>query len=143
MARPSLYSRSPARAAQDASTSAARPAPAAAGPAATAAPDTRAEIAAPAIAPPPGRTRWAGRLRQRLQRHERWLWAGGLLLAMGAAGWPAWTAKVQRPPTLDQIDAALRESFVKEPLQSPGLSAYEAILPSVVRVVGEPARPLP
>ncbi len=71
-------------------------------------------------------------------RHERWLWAAGLVLAMVAAGWPAWTAKVQRPPGLAQIDAALRESIAKEPLQAAGLAAYEAILPSVVRVVGEP-----
>jgi S1-C subfamily serine protease len=57
---------------------------------------------------------------------------------MVAAGWPAWTAQVLRPHSLEQIDAALRESIAKQPLQSVGLAAYQAILPSVVRVVGEP-----
>ena len=120
MARPSIYSRSPARAAGPA------PAPAA----------QRAEAPPPAPDTPPPPTRPT--LRQRLLRHERWLWAAGLVLAMVAAGWPAWTARVLRPPSLEQIDAALRESIAKEPLQSVGLAAYEAILPSVVRVVGEP-----
>ena len=133
MARPSIYSRSPARAAG--------PAPAAAAPAGAphaagdAAVTTSAAVSA---APPPT-------LRQRLIRRERWLWATGLLLAMGVAGWPAWTAKVQRPLGLAQIDAALRDSIAKDPLQAAGLAAYEAILPSVVRVVGEPpaASPAP
>lgn len=125
MARPTLYSRSPARAAA--------PAPAAAAPA-TAAPGSAPAPAHNGTPPISRRTR----LRQRLLRHERWLWAAGLVLAMLAAGWPAWTAKVQRPLKIDQIDAALRESFAKEPLQGAGLAAYEAVLPSVVRVVGEP-----
>jgi len=123
MARPSIYSRSPARAAGPA------PAPAA--------PPAAASVASPPLAsdsPEPARAT----LRQRLLRHERWLWAAGLVLAMVAAGWPAWTAQVLRPPSLEQIDAALRESIAKEPLQSVGLAAYQAILPSVVRVVGEP-----
>ncbi len=125
MARPSIYSRSPARAAG--------PSPAAAVPAAapilvSPAPAGAAE---PAATPPPT-------LRQRLVRRERWLWATGLVLAMVVAGWPAWTTKVQRPLGLAQIDAALRESIAKDPLQAAGLAAYEAILPSVVRVVGEP-----
>ncbi len=81
--------------------------------------------------------------RQRLLRHERWLWALGLVLALVLAAWPGWTAKVQRPLRLEQIDAALRESIAKEPLQSAGLAAYQAILPSVVRVVGEPAAAAP
>ena len=120
MARPSIYSRSPARAAGPAPAPAAQPAEAA-----PPVPD--------APAPPTRPT-----LRQRLLRHERWLWAAGLVLAMVAAGWPAWTAQVLRPHSLEQIDAALRESIAKQPLQSVGLAAYQAILPSVVRVVGEP-----
>ena len=133
MARPSIYSRSPARAAG--------PAPAAAAPAgAPHAADDAAVTTSAAVsaAPPPT-------LRQRLIRRERWLWATGLLLAMGVAGWPAWTAKVQRPLGLAQIDAALRDSIAKDPLQAAGLAAYEAILPSVVRVLGEPpaASPAP
>ena len=120
MARPSIYSRSPARAAGPAPAPAAQPAEAA-----PPVPD--------APAPPTRPT-----LRQRLLRHERWLWSAGLVLAMVAAGWPAWTAQVLRPHSLEQIDAALRESIAKQPLQSVGLAAYQAILPSVVRVVGEP-----
>jgi S1-C subfamily serine protease len=124
MARPSIYSRSPARAAGSA--------PATAAPVASSAADASAAVAdVPAAAAKPG-------LRQRLLRHERWLWATGLLLAMVVAGWPAWTTKIQRPLALAQIEAALRDSIAKEPLQAAGLAAYEAILPSVVRVVGEP-----
>ncbi|MDP2006996.1 MAG: trypsin-like peptidase domain-containing protein [Rubrivivax sp.] len=42
----------------------------------------------------------------------------------------------QRPITQDDIDAAVRQSLEKEPLPSAAAKAYEAILPSVVRVVG-------
>jgi S1-C subfamily serine protease len=86
---------------------------------------------APAEAPPP---RPAS-----LARRERWLWALALLAATVAAGWPAWTARVQRPPSMAQIDAAMRESILKQPLASAGVGAYAAVLPSVVRVVGDPA----
>jgi S1-C subfamily serine protease len=41
-----------------------------------------------------------------------------------------------RPITQDDIDAAVRQSLEKEPLPSAAAKAYEAILPSVVRVVG-------
>jgi len=91
-----------------------------------------------ANAPPTG---WRRRLGQGLMRRERWLWAAALLGLALLAGWPGWTARSQRPLAIEQIDAALREAFVKEPLQSAGLAAYEAILPSVVRVVGESAKP--
>ena len=76
---------------------------------------------------------------QALRRHERWLWAAALLLGLVIAGWPAWTGQAARPLAINQIDAALRESLVKEPLPALGMAAYEAVLPSVVRVVGEPA----
>ena len=125
MARPSIYSRSPARATG--------PAPATSAPASP--PQATAQAPGDHAAPEASAPKLS--LRQRLVRRERWLWATGLLLAMVLAGWPAWTAKVQRPFGLAQIDAALRESIAKEPLQSVGLAAYEAILPSVVRVVGE------
>ena len=71
-----------------------------------------------------------------------------------AAGWPApfWAlagalamlavlglALLMRPAALvitqDDIDAAVRASLEKEPLPSAAAKAYEAILPSVVRVV--------
>jgi len=42
----------------------------------------------------------------------------------------------QRPVTQDDIDAAVRQSLEKEPLPSQATKAYEAILPSVVRVIG-------
>jgi S1-C subfamily serine protease len=123
MARQPIYSRSPARASGSAT-----------------APAAPLAAAATSLSPTPddAGTRPRATLRQRLLRHERWLWATGLVLAMLVAGWPAWTARVQRPLGIDQIDAALRESIAKEPLQAAGLAAYQAILPSVVRVVGEP-----
>ncbi len=42
----------------------------------------------------------------------------------------------QRVITQGDIDAAVRESLEKEPLPSQAAKAYEAILPSVVRVIG-------
>jgi S1-C subfamily serine protease len=42
----------------------------------------------------------------------------------------------QRRITQDDIDTAVRESLEKEPLPSAAAKAYEAILPSVVRVIG-------
>ena len=131
MARHSIYSQSPARAAGPAPVSAAADVV-----------DTATTTASPGL--PPQHTPQQPTLRQRLLRHERWLWAAGLVLAMLTAGWPAWTAQTQRQrqPSLEQIDAALRESIAKEPLQSAGLAAYQAVLPSVVRVVGEPAAPV-
>ena len=41
-----------------------------------------------------------------------------------------------RPVTQDDIDTAVRTSLEKEPLPSEAAKAYEAILPSVVRVIG-------
>ena len=70
-------------------------------------------------------------------RHAAPLWAlGGALLAITVMlgvlrlhpGAPAITQ--------DDIDAAVRTSLEKEPLPSAAAAAYEAILPSVVRVVG-------
>ena len=42
----------------------------------------------------------------------------------------------QRPITQADIDTAVRESLEREPLPSAAAKAYEAILPSVVRVIG-------
>ena len=117
MARTPLYSRSPQRMAADAHS---------------------AEALAASVSPSPARTaRWALGLRQR----ERWLWAIGALLLALITGWPAWTAKVQRPLNAEQIDALVRESIAKDPLPSAAAAAYAAVLPSVVRVVGEHGRP--
>ncbi len=73
---------------------------------------------------------WAG-------RYERRLW-GALVLLVVAAG--AAVNVLHKPPpaplSLDQIDRAMRKSIAQKPLASPAAAAYEAILPSVVRVVG-------
>src|SRR6185436_3172509 len=89
-------------------------------------------VAAPAAAAPTRRTRlvaWLG-------RHERKVWALALLV-LALALWygnPALTMKA--PLTMEQIDAAMRQSIEDKPLISPATRAYEAIIPSVVRVVG-------
>ncbi|RVU45365.1 S1C family serine protease [Rubrivivax rivuli] len=125
MKKAPLYSPSPRR-------------PAARGPAEPAAPAAGAAAEVPAAAtaaaeaaPPAGtRARW----RQRVARHAAPLWAlGGAALAVAAmlALQPA-----HRVVTQDDIDAAVRESLEKAPLPSAAAKAYEAILPSVVRVVG-------
>ena len=134
MVRASLYSRSPQR-----------PASPGAAPAGPAAPG----LAPPADSPPPASPASAAGaqagpgLRQRLfdraRRHRQGLWVLVLLGGLVLAGWPAWTAKTQRPLTIEQIDAALRDSISKQPLDAAGIGAYQAILPSVVRVVGHSA----
>jgi S1-C subfamily serine protease len=80
-----------------------------------------------------------------VRRHERLAWAALALALAVVAGWPAWVHKEQRIPTFEQIDTALRESIAKEPLASAAANAYEAVIGSVVRVVGEqaPDRPDP
>jgi S1-C subfamily serine protease len=76
-----------------------------------------------------------GRL-ERSGRTERWLWAVGAVCLAVAAGWPGWTTQRPSAPTLEQIDAHMRESIAKEPLPSAAAAAYAAVRPSVVRVVG-------
>ena len=75
--------------------------------------------------------RWAA-----LARHERRLW-GLLVLALLLAFWasnPTFHAKA--PLTMEQIDAGIRQSIEDKPLVAPESRAYDAIFPSVVRVVG-------
>jgi len=82
-----------------------------------------------ASAPKPGR--WAA-----LARHERRLWTL-LILCLGVAFW--WsnpTFRAKPPLTIEQIDAAVRQSIEEKPLIAPESRAYDAIIPSVVRVVG-------
>jgi len=96
--------------------------------------ETPAEPAA--AAPDPGAAaakpgRWAA-----LARHERRLWVL-LLLCLGVAFW--WsnpTFRAKPPLTIEQIDAAIRQSIEEKPLVAPESRAYDAIIPSVVRVVG-------
>ena len=72
-----------------------------------------------------------------MQRHERWAWAGAVALVLVTAlGWNASLPTRPAALTIKQIDAAIRQSFEDKPLVAPTTRAYEAILPSVVRVVG-------
>ena len=103
-----LYSRSPRR-----------PPPAAAEAAAPTAPAT-------SVAPQPI---------ARSHRGHPALWAvAGALLAVALMLGGLRYMPGQRAITQDDIDAAVRESLEKEPLPSQAAKAYEAILPSVVRV---------
>jgi S1-C subfamily serine protease len=77
------------------------------------------------------------RLRAWAGRHERRLWAGALgLLLLAAVLQPAVAPRPARW-TFEQIDAAMRKSIDENPLTSAAAQAYEAVLPSVVRVVGQ------
>jgi len=130
MKRVPLYSRTPERAG---------PARAAAGAREAAQADLDGED-------PPGAAAlaWA-RVRATLRRRERWAWAAFMVALAVIAGWPAWTRNERQIPTFEQIDSAMRESIAKEPLVSAAAHAYEAVIGSVVRVVGEqpPERPDP
>ena len=92
-------------------------------------------VAEPAAsAPNDSRT---SRFKGAVQRHERWAWAGAVALVLVTA--VGWNASLDTRPaalTIKQIDAAIRQSIEDKPLVSPTTRAYEAILPSVVRVVG-------
>ena len=85
---------------------------------------------------PAASTRWP-RLRAFPRRHARPLWtlAAVLLVALGAAGQHALFPLPARLTQKD-IDAAVRHTLQGEPLPSPYAKAYEAVRPSVVRVVG-------
>jgi len=79
----------------------------------------------------------SGRFKAALVRHERRLWAAAVLLLL-AAGLALNLPRAPRIPTLtiEQIDAAIRQSIDDKPLPSPVTRAYETVLPSVVRIVG-------
>ncbi len=94
-----------------------------------------APLTAPAApAHPPGR---ATRLRAWATRHERRLWAASLALLLVAALWQPALAPRQAPLKMEEIDALMRKSIAETPLDSAASRAYEAILPSLVRVVGQ------
>ena len=96
---------------------------------ATAAPAT----AAPA-SPPPARI---SRLRAFAGRHERRLWAASVaLLVIGALLFNGGFGPREPALTMKQIDAAMRQSLDEKPLPSPATKAYDAVIGSVVRVVG-------
>ncbi len=115
MRRPALTSRSPRRT---------QPGPA-----------KPAAAAVPAAAPPESRGD-APRLAKGL-RAPALRWAllgattGALAMFVASTQWP--TARII---TQDDIDQAVRASLEKEPLPSAAAAAYEAVLPSVVRVLG-------
>ncbi len=84
-----------------------------------------------ATAVTPGRWRaWASR-----RSGPLWAVAGGLLAVALVFGLQHLRPGA-RPITQNDIDAAVRQSLEKEPLPSAAAKAYEAILPSVVRVIG-------
>ena len=76
------------------------------------------------------------RLAAALGRHERRLWASALILLAVAFWWFNPTLVPKAPLTMEQIDAAMRQSISDKPLIAAESRAYDAILPSVVRVVG-------
>ena len=77
------------------------------------------------------------RFKAALARHERRLWGGAvLLLIAGALALNFGRAPAKAPLSIEQIDAAIRQSIDDKPLPSPFTRAYDAVLPSVVRIVG-------
>ena len=95
--------------------------------------DRMADETPAALAPAPRRSRF----RSMLVRHERQLWATAVLLLL-VTGLALNASMAPRAPalTIAQIDAAMRKSIEDKPLPSPVSAAYDAIIPSVVRVVG-------
>jgi len=93
--------------------------------------ETPAEPAAAAAEAPPPPGRWAA-----LARHERRLWALLILCLAVAFWWSNPTFRAKPPLTIEQIDAAIRQSIEDKPLIAPESRAYDAIIPSVVRVIG-------
>ena len=92
------------------------------------------EAAAAPTVPPLARS---SRLRAFASRHERRLWAAAVVLLLGAALFLNGGFGPKQPPlTLKQIDAAMRQSLDEKPLPSQATKAYDAVIGSVVRVVG-------
>ena len=117
MRRSALYSRSPRR------DAAGQGAPA---------PDAATPAAEPAPAAVPRRARLAF-----AQRHERWLaLVAGLLI--GAIAIAVWTQQKPsaRPLTQKDIDGAVLHTLATQTLPSRAAKAYEAVRPSVVKVIG-------
>ncbi|MFT3816435.1 MAG: trypsin-like peptidase domain-containing protein [Rubrivivax sp.] len=125
MSKAPLYSRSRRHPAQ-APAAAETPAPAA----------TAASPSAPPVQAAQAQTR-RQRLRAWMHRQRTPLAAfAGALLASLALVLVQGVRPGHRVITQDDIDRAVRESLEKEPLPSAAARAYEAIAPSVVRVVG-------
>lgn len=135
--RTPLYSRSPTRT-PGAATSDAAPA------ATTEAPAVGA-LASPAPAAgavPPADARPARRWRAWLQRRPPWLWAVVGALAVALPGWWADAVRGTSPViTQKHIDQAVLHTLNTQPLPAPAAKSYEAVAPSVVRVVGRAHAP--
>jgi len=95
-----------------------------------------APAAVQAAASTPAAPTRRSRLAALLARHERKVWALGLLVLALALWYGNPALSMKAPLTIEQIDAAMRQSIEDKPLVSPATRAYEAIIPSVVRVVG-------
>ncbi len=98
------------------------------------------EPVAPLSGAPTGETaasRPRAPIKRLLARNERRIWAAAVLLLI-AGGVALHIATLPRSPalTIAQIDAAMRKSIEDKPLPSPVAAAYDAVIPSVVRVVG-------
>ena len=126
MSKAPFYSRSPRRTSPPVGIGAAATAGVAAG-------VDGAPASAPVALPP---RPWGG-LRGWAARNPAPLWAlaGALLACAVMLSMFKWLPG-QRPVTQDDIDIAVRASLEKDPLPSAAAKAYEAILPSVVRVIG-------
>jgi S1-C subfamily serine protease len=96
-----------------------------------AAPEPAAAVADALGAAPSRPGRWAA-----IARHERRLWALLMVSLALAFWWSNPTFRAKPPLTIEQIDAAVRQSIEDKPLVSPVSRAYDAIIPSVVRVIG-------
>ena len=115
MPRPALYSRSVRPAPDDSNTPA-------------------ADGAAALNVPPTRRQRWAKRLSP---HHVYLLWSVvGLLALMLALSLSLAMKPGQRKLTQDDINAAVLKTLETTQLPSPGVKAYDTIIPSVVRIVG-------
>ena len=75
-------------------------------------------------------------LRAFFAHHERSLWASAFALLLGALVFNGAFVAKEAPLTIKQIDAAIRRSLDEKPLPSQATKAYEAVIGSVVRVVG-------
>ena len=69
-------------------------------------------------------------------RHERRLWAAAVLLLLAGAVLNLPGSSRETAMTIEQIDAAIRQSIEEKPLASPAARAYDNVIGSVVRVVG-------
>ena len=131
MRKAPLYSRSSRRPAGEV--------PAVPGAAPGASPGSQAATAPPPAVEPlaPARPGWRSRVADWAARHPTPLAAmAGALFATLAMLVVLGVRPGQRVITQDDIHAAVRESLEKEPLPSAAAKAYEAIAPSVVRVIG-------